>query len=188
MLLLKSADDKRYSGLKATLHRGATLGRNEYPKKLSDMYELICAECPDQPTQTRNNNNTDNRNGTQLLQRSTNKSSTPSTPSSIHQLQLGVVLTQANNIINPNWILLDTCSTDSVFNNNAFLTNVKKCKDSDILHIVSNGGGSVMYDTIGYFDLLNMHIHYNKNSLANVLSFKQVAALDGVKITLDTSV
>ena len=104
MLLLKSADDKRYSGLKATLHRGATLGRNEYPKKLSDMYELICDECPDQPTQTRNNNNTDNRNGTQLLQRSTNKSSTPSTPSSIHQLQLGVVLTQANNIINPNWI------------------------------------------------------------------------------------
>ena len=112
MILLKSSNDKRYLGLKATLHRGATLRRNEYPKKLSDIYELICAECPGQPTQTRNNNNTNNRNGTQLLQHSTNKSSTPSTLSSIHQLQLGVVLTQANDIINPNWILLDTCPSD----------------------------------------------------------------------------
>ena len=75
MLLLKSSDDKRYSSLKATLHQGATLGRNEYPKKLSDMYELICAECPDQPTaRNRNNNNntSNNRNGTLLLQHSTN--------------------------------------------------------------------------------------------------------------------
>ena len=151
------------------------------------MYELICAECPDQPTaRNRNNSNntSNNRNDTLLLQHSTNVQSS----SSVHQLQLGVMLTQANNVINLNWILLDTCSTDSVFNNNAFLTDITKCEDSDILHIVSNGGGAVTYDTTGFFELLGMQIHYNKNSLANVLSFKQVAALDGVKITLDTSV
>ena len=33
-----------------------------------------------------------------------------------------------------------------------------------------------------------MPVYYNKNSLANVLLFKQIDALDGVKITLDTSV
>ena len=85
-------------------------------------------------------------------------------------------------------MLLDTCSTDSVFNNPALLTNIHKCKRNDILKIVSNGGGSVTYDTIGDFGLIPMPVYYNKNSLANVLSFKQVAALDGVHITVNTLV
>ena len=33
-----------------------------------------------------------------------------------------------------------------------------------------------------------MPVYYNKESLANVLSFKEVAALKGVRIALDTSV
>jgi len=167
MLFLKSSDDKRYGGLKSRLNESATLGRNEYPKTLSDMYELMCSHIAGQS----NNNSSTNRSGTSLLQH-----------------ELGVMLTQANTIINPNWILLDTCSTNSVFNNDIFLTNVKRCKDDDVLHIVSNDGGSFTYDTIGHFGLLDMPIYYNKDSLANVLSFKQVAALDNVKFTLDTSV
>ena len=182
MLLLKCADDKRYGGLSSDLKNGAALGRNEYPVKVSDMYELMCSHCPSQPTGPRrnnNNNNADNnsnRNGIGLLQHGTR--------SSVHLLQLGVMLTQSDNIIDPNWVLLDTCSTDSVFNNASFLSDIVACKKDDVLNILSNGGGSVTYDTIGNFNLLPMPIYFNEKSMANVLSFKQVAGLDGVRIIL----
>ena len=35
---------------------------------------------------------------------------------------------QRNHVINPTWILLDTCSTDNVFCNRGLLSKVKKCK------------------------------------------------------------
>jgi len=191
MLLLKNADNRRYGGLVSRLKEGASLGRNEYPTTVADMYELMCSHCPDLPTNNNNNNNrnnhnnnNNNRNGVNLLQHGNTSAS------SVHLLQLGVMLTQSNDndIIDSNWVLLDTCSTDSVFNNNTFLSKISKCKDNDVLNIVSNGGGAVSYDTTGCFDLLSMPVYYNKNSLANVLSFKQVTALNGVRITLDTSV
>ena len=188
MLLLKNADEKRYGGLIARLKEGASLGRVEYPTTVADMYELMCSHCAYQPTSANRNNqhnNNINRNGVNLLQHGSNPSS------SVHLLQLGVMLTQSKDdseIISSDWILLDTCSTDSVFNNKSFLTKVSKCKNEDVLNIVSNGGGAVSYDTTGFFNLLSMPVYYNKKSLANVLSFKQVAALDGVRITIDTSV
>ena len=148
----------------------------------------MCEHCPDQPiTRTNNNNNNNNnRNGTLLLQHGYTSSSTDH--SSVHFLKVGVLLTQSNNIVDPIWIILDTCSTDSVFNNSVFLSIIVKCKDDEVLNIVSNGGGSVQYDTIGDFNLLPMPIYYDKNSMANVLSFGQVAALDDVRITMSTSI
>ena len=166
ILLLRSADEQRFGGLASRLAEGASLGRNEYPTTIGDMYELMCEHCPDQPSTRTNNNNNNNTNNNRY----------------------GTLLTQSNNIIDPNWILLDTCSTDSVFNNSVFLSSIVKCKDDDVLNIVSNGGGSVQYDTIGDFNLLPMPIYYTKNSMANVLSFGQVAALDGVRITMNTSI
>ena len=118
MLLLKSADEKRYGGLVSRLNEGAALGRNEYPQTVADMYELMCSQCLDQPPANSRSNNSNNRSGVNLLQHG----STPSTHrSSVHFLQFGVLLIQTNNIIDPNWVLLDTCSTDNVFNNNNFL-------------------------------------------------------------------
>ena len=78
--------------------------------------------------------------------------------------------------------------TDSVLNNSDLLTNISKCKDNNVLRIVSNGGGSVTYDTIGNFGLIPILVYYNKNSLANGFFFKQVTALKDVRITLNTLV
>lgn len=46
-LLLKDADEKRYDDVANKLKEGATLGRNEYPKSVADMYELITFTCFD---------------------------------------------------------------------------------------------------------------------------------------------
>ena len=48
-------------------------------------------------------------------------------------------------------------------------------------------GGSVTYKEVADCKLLPLKVHFNKDSLANVLSFKQVSELPGVKITTDTS-
>ena len=47
MHLLKSSDDKRYGDMKSRLKESAALGRNEYPRSVSYMYELMVNQCPD---------------------------------------------------------------------------------------------------------------------------------------------
>ena len=38
------------------------------------------------------------------------------------------------------WILLDSCSTDNVFNNCRLLNQIVSCSDDDCLHMTANGG------------------------------------------------
>ena len=145
------------------------------------MHELMSTHCPDQPSK-QNDNSQNNRNGVFLLQHSTNN-----TPYTLRQI--GILLTQSNDddIINPNWVLLDTFSTESVFRNKSLLSDIHKFKKENILKIITNGG-SVTYDTVGKFDLFGMPVFFNEQSLVNVLSFKQVAAIEDVRITFDTTI
>ena len=48
-------------------------------------------------------------------------------------------------------------------------------------------GGSVTYKEVADCKLLPLNIHCNKDSLAKVLSFKQVSEIPSVNITTDTS-
>ena len=179
MLLLHNADEKRYGQLRERFRENALIGINKYPKTISLMYELIVSTCPD-PPKGRNNRNTNNNN-----QNSGN------TQSGTSLVQVGYSLTQASvepqDHISPSWILLDTCSTDSVFNNKSFLSNIQNCDNGDGLHIVSNGG-SMTYNSTATFDLFDMPVYYNEDSIANVLSFGQVAGLAGVRVLFDTDV
>ena len=43
-------------------------------------------------------------------------------------------------VINPNWLLLDTCSTHIVCANVDLVENLATCSEEDVLHIVTNGG------------------------------------------------
>ena len=57
--------------------------------------------------------------------------------------------------INPNWLLLDTCSTVSVVCNLVIVTNIRPCNNGEDLHIVTNGGTQFFsahgYPTISTF-------------------------------------
>ena len=114
----------------------------------------------------------------------------PSTRDGVGMLQVGFSLAQSSSsqeVINPNWILLDTCSTDNVFRNKKFLTNVRMCETGQELNIITNGG-SKLYETFGDVTFLPVAAYYNRDSLANVLSFKKVSEIPGVRITVDTAV
>ena len=94
-------------------------------------------------------------------------------------------MTQSSTGIKDTWVLLDTCATNSVSNNTALVKDIVACKQHEILKVSTNGG-LIRFDKKSTLKILPMKVHLNKNSMANILSFKEVADIPGVRITTDT--
>jgi hypothetical protein len=92
------------------------------------------------------------------------------------------MLTQANvGGINPNWILLDSQSTISVFKNASMLTNIRRSEH--VLRALTNGGHQDS-NMVGDFPNLG-EVWYNKHSIANILSLAHVRKV--CRVTMDTA-
>ena len=90
-------------------------------------------------------------------------------------------------LINKNWILLDTCSTVSVFCNEHLLHDISNCKPGDGITVITNGGSEV-FRKHGTLNLLPLKVHFNAESLANIVSLSDIANLEGARLTMDTNV
>ena len=77
-------------------------------------------------------------------------------------------------------ILIDTGSTMSIFNNPKMLLNIRKSKKT--MRAYSNGGHQDS-NQVGNFPGL-FTVWYNKNSMLNILSFRDVRKI--FRITMDT--
>ncbi len=96
-------------------------------------------------------------------------------------MQYAYMMTQSNDSrIDRRWILLDSQSTISVFNNRNMLTNVRKA--THVLRALTNGGHQDS-DMIGDFANLGT-VWYNKDSIANILSLAGVRKV--CRKTMDT--
>ena len=99
--------------------------------------------------------------------------------------QHAYMMAQADRInvgIDPNWILLDSQSTISVFCNPTMLSNIRK--STHVLRAITNGGHQDSC-TIGNFPNLG-EVWYNKKSIANILSLADVRRV--CRVTMDSSV
>ena len=99
------------------------------------------------------------------------------------------VLSQRSNgkaLINKDWMLLDKCSTESVFWYQYLIDKIKDCHAHEWYEIFTNGG-SQRYTKIALLKLLSAKVHYNSTSLANNISLKDEAGLNVVTVTMDTS-
>ena len=85
------------------------------------------------------------------------------------------------------WVLLDTCSTVSVGMNPDLFGPISLCNNNDALTIRTNGG-CIDFTHTCEFQLLPIRFHFNLDSMANILSMKDVINLDGVCVTMDSSV
>ena len=94
---------------------------------------------------------------------------------------------QSLEIINRNWLLLDTCSTVSVCCNKALVHDITTVTGNDELTIITNGGSQIFKQT-ATLNILPLPVHFNSNSLANILSLSDVANLPGARITMDSTV
>ena len=94
----------------------------------------------------------------------------------------GILMNQHNiSHINPNWILLDSESTDHIFCNAQFLTDVKTTTDGEMLRLHTSGGILDTYQK-GHFG--GFTVWYNPKCLANILSLALVT--EQYRVTLDT--
>ena len=85
------------------------------------------------------------------------------------------------------WILLDTCSTCNVTNNEALLTSIRPCTPQETLQVVTNGGGMI-FKQQGRMKMFPLTVHYDQNSIATILSFHAVNKLPGVRVYYDNQV
>ena len=83
--------------------------------------------------------------------------------------------------IDPDWILLDSQSTISVFKNAKFLTNIRN--SGRMLRAITNGGHQDS-SMVGDFPNLG-EVWFNEDSIANILSLAEVRKV--CRVTMDTS-
>ena len=96
--------------------------------------------------------------------------------------QYAFVLAQSSNSgINPNWILLDSQSTISVFCNHTMLSNIRR--GTHTLRAITNGGHQDS-EWVGDFPNLG-EVWYNPHSIANILSLADVRKV--CRVTMDSS-
>ena len=90
------------------------------------------------------------------------------------------------NVVNPKWVLLDTCSTASVVCNEELVRDIRRCESGEELTVVTNGGRQT-FEHIAVMKELPLQVYYKKDSLANIIALRDVANIPGVSITMDTS-
>jgi hypothetical protein len=80
-------------------------------------------------------------------------------------------------------ILLDSQSTVHVFDNKELLTDIKVHPEGKTLQVFTNGG-HMDSQMVGCFG--DIHVWYNPNSIANILSLALI--VDSFRVTLDSRV
>ena len=83
-------------------------------------------------------------------------------------------------------IMLDSCSESSVVMNPDLVTDIRTCAPHECIQVVTNGNGSVIFDKMGTLSLLPLAVHVNVDSMANILSLRDVSNIDGVRVTMDS--
>ena len=104
----------------------------------------------------------------------------PTTGTTLTQYALMLAQSSTECGIDPNWILLDSQSTMSVFKNPAMLTNIRRSKHT--LRALTNGGHQDS-NMIGDFPNLG-EVWYNSMSIANILSLADVRKI--CRVTMDS--
>ena len=92
-----------------------------------------------------------------------------------------VMLIQNGDAIKKVWIILDTCSADSVTNNLDYVEDLKNCaKDKELT--VLKKGGLLLFDNI----TLPLSVHMKENYLVTSLSLTCVNNIAEVRVDTDT--
>ena len=86
------------------------------------------------------------------------------------------------NIMNSNWILLETCSTISYIRNKNLVQNIQTCDAGEEIRTYKNGENQD-HDHIATFKILPFEVLFNKKSLASIHVFD--AAASKFKIAID---
>ena len=90
----------------------------------------------------------------------------------VNFMHIGCTFTQDRNevIIPKSWLLLDMCSTVSVYTNEDIVIDIRDISSNEYVTAVTNGGSQV-YKKIVHLIILPIKVHFNQDSMGNILSF-----------------
>ena len=208
-VLVKRADSAKYGSLVDDLANRYSRGIGEYQMTMAAAKKMLvkfkgprlrtaapaAARTGNQaPTTTAAAATTrSNTTGTTHVQNAastaTASDSTPATPAAATTPAPATTLTQhavvlaandSNQGIDPNWILLDSQSTISVFRNPAMLSNIRPSPHT--MRAMTNGGHQDS-NMVGDFPNLG-EVWYNPHSIANILSLSDVRKV--CRVTMDS--
>ena len=85
-----------------------------------------------------------------------------------------IILSQKTrgNLINPNWILLDSQSTINIFDKRKLFSEIRDCKKHEVVRCYCNGGYQDTHK-IGTVPGIGQ-VYYNPKSLANIISLSKI--------------
>ena len=99
-----------------------------------------------------------------------------------------MLLNQSGSGIPREWILLDSCLTDYVFNGCSFLSEIVASDDKDALTMASNGNGCMTYYLKSFLKIFPLDVFYHEHSMANIISLFDLVQVKGLIITLNNRV
>ena len=149
--MIQNTDPERFKPLEIELANDCAKGCDLYPKTLDAAAELL--ENYTFPISLSNNTNVIDYSDYCLGTSFHSKSST-------------------SHILNPNWILLDTCSTAHVFSNPTFLKNIHTVSPPNQCEMISN---TLLLDSKGFCPLVGQTAWYNPKSIGNIISLHLIA-------------
>jgi len=155
-LFVANADGHRYGELRRDLANSMAMNNDLYPKTVTEAYALL-EQYVTSPT------------GPKTSQQSQSYSMISNSANSIST----IVLTQGH-LVDPNWILLDSCATVNLFKNPAYLRNISTDTAGCDIHSTA---GSLYTDSTGFLPFLNARVWFHEKAIANVLSYSSVMDL-----------
>ena len=133
-----------------------------YPESLADAYTML-DEYVKKNSNNNNNNNNDNSNGT-------SGSVNAYSILEVDQLDAQQCITNLDDseFVDDAWILLDTASTITIFNNPIYLRNIRSTTTTTTVH---TSGGNLTINKEGFLPFLQRWVAFHPSSLGNILSF-----------------
>ena len=186
-LFIMNADGPRYSNLRRTLHNDHGKGRDDYPRDLTAAYHMILSyqhdAGPPKHKKKQKERSTEPNGGRGGGGRGRGRGGGRYAQ---NHVTIGFNLSQYENHfpdgIPENLILLDDCSTVSIFKTASLLTDIRESEEP--LYLESNGGGFQETNEVG--DCGNLkEVWYNPESIANILALCQVRKV--CRVTMDTA-
>ena len=86
--------------------------------------------------------------------------------------------------LNPNWVLLDSESSNHTFKNPNLVTNIRNAANGEVLRMYGSSGGHL--DNTQEADFGSIRVWLNENGIANILSLGLVT--DDYRVTMDSDV
>ena len=87
-------------------------------------------------------------------------------------------------VVDKQWLLLDSCSSISCVTNKDLLSNLQNCVPRNEICVYTNGG-TIDYTQEGDLSMFPFTVYYNPDSIANILSLKDVA--NSFRVTMDSA-